>query len=178
MSEPLNLVNVGRITALFGIKGWVKVHSYTEPPENLFEYHPWWLKTAHGVKKVEIDEARPHGDAYVAHLVGVDDRDIAALYTAVDIAVERNLLAVLADGDYYWSQLEGLAVFTQFNGARQRLGVVSKLFETGANDVLVVLGDAESIDQKERLVPYVPEQFVLSVDLTAGEMLVDWDPEF
>ena len=178
MSDSSNLVNVGRITALFGIKGWVKVHSYTEPPENLFEYHPWWLKTAHGVKKVEIDEARPHGDAFVAHIVGVDDRDVAALYTAVDIAVERDLLAVLDEGEYYWSQLEGLAVYTQFTGERQRLGIVDKILETGANDVLIIAADSTSIDQRERLVPYVPEQFVLSVDLEAGEILVDWDPEF
>ena len=178
MSAKSNLVNVGRITAVFGIKGWVKVHSYTEPQENLFEYHPWWIKTAHGVKKVEIDDVRPHGDAFVAHIVGVDDRDKAMEFTAVDIAIERDLMPELDDGEYYWDQLEGLAVYTQFAGARQRLGIVSKLFETGANDVLVVVGDAGSIDQKERLVPYVPGQFVLSVDLSAGEILVDWDPEF
>jgi 16S rRNA processing protein RimM len=71
-----------------------------------------------------------------------------------------------------------LVVFTQFGGGRQRLGVISKLMETGANDVLVVAADAQSIDQRERLIPYVPEQFVLAVDLDAGEMLVDWDPEF
>jgi 16S rRNA processing protein RimM len=144
----------------------------------LFEYHPWFLKTKHGVKQIEIDEARPHGDAFVAHIVGIDDRDLAAQYTAVDIAVERDLLPELEEGEYYWSQLEGLVVFTQFGGERKRFGVISKIMETGANDVLVVAADAESIDQRERLIPYVPEQFVLSIDLEAGEMLVDWDPEF
>jgi 16S rRNA processing protein RimM len=178
MSAESNLVNVGRITAVYGVKGWVKVHSYTEPQDNLFEYHPWFLKTKHGVKQIEIDEARPHGDAFVAHIVGIDDRDLAAEYTAADIAVERELLPKLDDGEYYWSQLEGLVVFTQFGGERKRLGVISKIMETGANDVLVVAADAQSIDQRERLVPYVPEQFVLAVDLDAGEMLVDWDPEF
>lgn len=178
MSAESNLVNVGRITAVYGVKGWVKVHSYTEPQENLFEYHPWFLKTKHGVKKIEIDEARPHGDAFVAHIVCVDDRDLAVQYTAADIAVERDLLPELDDGEYYWNQLEGLVVFTQFGDVRQRLGVISKLMETGANDVLVVAGDAQSIDQRERLIPYVPGQFVLNVDLEAGEVLVDWDPEF
>jgi 16S rRNA processing protein RimM len=178
MSTNSNLVNVGRITAVFGIKGWVKIHSYTDPQENLFEYHPWFLKTAHGVKKIEIDEAKPHGDSFVAHIVGVDDRDLAMEFTAADIAIERNLLPELDAGEYYWSQLEGLAVFTQFSGARQRLGVVSKLFETGANDVLVVAADAESIDDRERLIPYVPEQFVISVNTHTREMIVDWDPEF
>lgn len=178
MSAKSNLVNVGRITAVFGIKGWVKVHSYTEPQENLFEYHPWFLKTAHGIKQVEIDDARPHGDAFVAHIVGVDDRNLALEYTAVDIAIERDQLADLDEGEYYWDQLHGLAVYTQFNGEHRRLGVVAKLFETGANDVLVVQGDAQSIDQRERLVPYVPGQFVLSVDLESREIVVDWDPEF
>jgi 16S rRNA processing protein RimM len=178
MSTNSNLVNVGRITAVFGIKGWVKVHSYTDPQENLFEYHPWFLKTAHGVKKIEIDEAKPHGDSFVAHIIGVDDRDLAMEFTAADIAIERNMLPELDAGEYYWSQLEGLAVFTQFSGTRQRLGVVSKLFETGANDVLVVAADAESIDQRERLIPYVPEQFVISVDINTREIVVDWDPGF
>lgn len=177
-TESSKLVNVGRITAVYGIKGWVKVHSYTEPQENLFSYHPWLLKTRHGVKKIEIDDARPHGNAFVAHIVGVDDRDLALEYTAADIAIERDLLPELDDGEYYWSQLEGLVVISCYEGKEQRLGVVSKIMETGANDVLVVTADADSIDKRERLIPYVPEQFVVSVDLVAGEMRVDWDPEF
>lgn len=177
-AKSSNLVNVGRITAVFGIKGWVKVHSYTEPQDNLFSYDPWWIKTKHGVKQIEIDEARPHGDSYVAHIKGVDDRDLAATYTAADIAVERDLLPELDDGEFYWNQLEGLVVKTCYEGQTQRLGVVSKIMETGANDVLVVQGDAQSIDQRERLIPYVPDQFVLSVDLTTKEILVDWDPAF
>lgn len=176
--EKSNLVNVGRLTAVYGIKGWLKVHSYTEPAENLFEYHPWWLKTRHGIKQVEIDEARPHGDAFVVHLVGVDDRDQAATFTSVDIAVERDQLPELDEGEYYWSQLENLIVISCYQGTEKRLGRVTKLFETGANDVLVVQGDEQSIDQRERLIPYVPDQFVLSIDLEKGEIRVDWDPEF
>lgn len=178
MSTKSNLVNVGRITAVFGIKGWVKVHSYTEPQDNLFKYRPWLLKTPHGIKEIEIDEARPHGDAYVAHIKGVDDRNLAETFTKCDIAVGREELAELDDGEFYWHQLEGLRVVSQFEGQQLDFGVVSKILETGANDVLVVQGDSQSMDQKERLVPYVPGQFVLSVDLDAATILVDWDPEF
>lgn len=177
-SKPSSLVNVGRITAVYGIKGWVKIHSYTEIPEDVFSYAPWFLKTAHGVKPVEIDEARPHGKGFVAHIKGVDDRDLAATYTGVDIAVDENQLPQLETGDYYWSQLQGLAVISVYQGQQTRLGRISKILETGANDVLVVSPDGECLDQRERLIPYVPEQFVLSVDLVAGEMRVDWDPEF
>lgn len=178
MPNPSDLVNIGRITGVFGIKGWVKIHSYTEVGEDVFEYSPWRLKTPQGIKTIEVDEARPHGKSFVAHIKGVDDRDTAVLYTSMDIAVEREKLPVLNNGEYYWSQLEGLVVIADYNGQQHRLGRVQKLMETGANDVLVVVPDDQSIDQRERLIPYVPQQFVLSVDLAAGEMRVDWDPEF
>lgn len=178
MSQSSNLVSIGRITAVFGIKGWVKIHSSTEIAEDIFAFSPWLLKTAHGVKQIEIDDYRPHGNAFVAHIKGVDDRDIAANYTGADIAVERDLLPELDDGEYYWSQLEGLVVFSEYEGSSSRFGRIARILETGANDVLVVVPDEASIDQRERLIPYIPKQFVLSVDLSAGEMKVDWDPEF
>lgn len=177
-SKGSHLIDVGRITAVFGIEGWVKIHSYTEPQENLFGYAPWWLKTAHGVKTVEIEESRPHGKGFVARLKGVSDRDQAALYTGITIAVDRDQLPNLEGDDFYWYQLQGLRVVSHWEGQQQDLGVVVRLLETGANDVLVVQGDTGSIDQQERLIPYVPEQFVLSVDLSAEVIEVDWDPEF
>ena len=173
-----NLVDVGRITSVFGVKGWVKIHSDTEPQENIFSYNPWWLKTRHGVKAVEVDECRPHGKGFVAHIKGVDDRDLAEEFCRVNIAVERQQMPELDTGEYYWHQLEGLVVITDFEGQTSRLGVVQRLMETGANDVLVVKGDADSIDLNERLVPYVPGRFVKAIDLDAGQITVDWDPAF
>lgn len=176
--SKLGLIDVGRISGVYGIKGWLKVQSFTQPADNLFNYHPWWLKTPHGVKQVEIDAARPQGKGYVVHLKGVDDRDLASHYTGQIIAIERAQLPALDVGDYYWHQLQGLRVVSRYQGLSHDLGRVANLLETGANDVLVVAPDSESIDQRERLVPYVPEQYVLSVDLAAGTIEVDWDPEF
>lgn len=173
-----NLVDVGRISGVHGVQGWVKIHSYTEPQANLFSYGPWWLKTARGVKPVEIDDSRPHGKGFVAHIKGVDDRDTAAIYSGVGIAVEKSQLPDLGEADYYWYQLEGLRVISRWQGRDVDFGRVARILETGANDVLVIAPDADSIDQTERLVPYVPGQFVLSVDLEAGRIEVEWDPEF
>lgn len=177
-TKKSNLVNVGRITTVFGVKGWVKIHSHTEPRENILQYQPWWLKTRHGVKAVEIDGGKLHGQGIVAHIKGVDDRDQAREYCQLDIAVERDQLPALESDEFYWHELEGLTVISEFGDSDCVLGKVTKLIETGANDVLVVKGDSDSLDQKERLIPYVPEQFIKSIDLENGEIRVDWDPEF
>lgn len=172
--DPIDPVIVGRITTVHGVKGWVKVHAFTDPVENITGYSPWWLKSAEGWQQLEVDQHRMSSKGLMVHLKGVDDRDVARQYCQRDIAVEKACLPALTEGEYYWHQLEGLAVVTT-QGVR--LGTVSSLMETGANDVLVVNGDAQSLDRQERLIPYV-EQFVLGVDLDAAKIEVDWDPDF
>ncbi|MFL0796528.1 MAG: ribosome maturation factor RimM [Cellvibrionaceae bacterium] len=171
-------VTVGRITSVHGVKGWVKVYSHTRPPENIFSYKQWFVKTKHGLKEVELDEGRKQGKHLVAHLKGIDDRDAAQLYCQADIGILRSQLPGLEEGDYYWHQLEGLRVISDFDGKALDLGKVSRMMETGANDVLVVKGDEQSIDKGERLIPYVLDQFVTEVDLSEGQIRVEWDPEF
>ena len=180
-TKKSNLVDLGRITTVFGVKGWVKVQSYTEPRENLLQYKTWWLKTRHGVKSIEVDQGRTHGShgqVLVVHIKGVDDCDLAREYCQVSVAVELDQLPELDDSEYYWHQLEGLQVVSDYDGQRYEFGRVKGLLETGANDVLVVSACEGSIDDRERLVPYVPEQFVKSIDLQAGLIVVDWDPAF
>ena len=173
-----NLIPVGRINGAFGIKGWVKIHSDTQPQENIFQYSPWWLKTRHGVKQFECDEFRTHGNGWIAHLKGVDDRDVADSLARVEVAIDRSQLPELEIGEYYWSQLIGLRVIAELTTGEQDLGAVTRLLETGANDVLVVKGDDHSLDNTERLIPYIPEQFIKVIDIDAGVIRVDWDPEF
>ena len=123
---------------------------------------------------VEFDRGQQHGKGLVAHIVGIDDRNEAERLKGCEIAVAREQLPALDAGEYYWHQLEGMKV--ESRGCC--LGQVDHLLETGANDVLVVKPCEGSVDSRERLVPWVQGQYVLSVDLDRGVIEVDWDPEF
>jgi 16S rRNA processing protein RimM len=177
-AEKPQLVTVGRIGAVHGVRGWVKIQSFTAPPEQIFAYQPWWLKLPEGEQRVELADSEVHGNKLVAQLAGIDDREEARRFTQAEILVDMSSFPPLEAGEYYWHQLEGLRVISEYAGRRVDLGRVVRLLETGANDVLVVRGDRDSIDKGERLIPYLPEQTVRHVDLTTGEMVVDWDPEF
>jgi len=178
MAASNKMLTVGKITSVFGVKGWVKVFSYTTPIENIFDYQPLIVKTPSGDKTIKVDQWQKHGKGIIAHIAGVDDRDIAQQYCQSDCVVEEDRLPALDEGEYYWSQLTGLSVVSTYNGEPELLGKVQRLIETGANDVLVVRGCKGSLDDKERLIPYVPEQYILNVDVAGGEIQVDWDPEF
>lgn len=163
------LVIVGRVSGLFGVRGWLKIYSYTEPRENIVEYRPWLLNTGGQWRTIEVESGRAHGKGVVVKFVGYDDRDAAALLVGHDIAVTRGQLGEPDAGEYYWADLEGLKVIT-LEGVD--LGVVDHLFATGANDVVVVRGE------RERLLPFVRGDVIRNIDLRRGVMEVDWDPEF
>ena len=178
MNKRSNLVSVGRITGVFGVKGWVKVNSSTEPKENIIEYSPWWLKTRHGVKAVEVAEYNFRSQGLIVRLDGVTTRDEAADFSMVDIAIEKSQMPTLDEGEYFWHQLIGLRVVNNFDGVQELLGEVKELLETGANDVLVVKPISESKDDRERVIPYIPGMYVKEVDLDVQEIHVEWDPDF
>lgn len=178
MGAPDKPITLGQIGTAYGVQGWVHIQSHTVPPEQIFSYQPWWLKTSAGWQKVTVIASRAHGKGLVAQLEGVDDRDQARDLARLEIAVDAGQLPSLDEGEYYWHQLEGLWVISEYEGQRHVLGRVQRLMETGANDVLIVRGDRDSIDRRERLIPYLPGQAIKQIDLAAGEMLVDWDPEF
>lgn len=166
---------LGKLTSAYGVKGWIKVYSYTEPMENIGNYHPIWFERNGQRRKVTLESVKRHGKGLVAKIEGCDNREQTPDYTGGTLVVPRDQLAPLEPGEYYWSDLIGLAVI---NERGEDLGKVHHLIETGSNDVLVVRGSDTSIDKQERLIPYLPEQVVLNVDLTAKQMRVDWDSDF
>jgi len=175
---PDDLVVVGRITTVHGVQGWVKIHSFTEPESNIFDYQPWWLaKVGGGSEQIAIDQYRSTPKGFLAHIVGLDDRDLARLYCQRDIQVSVSSFPAAAPDEFYWHQLKGLRVVTSQDGKDVILGTVTDFLETGANDVMVVKGDEHSLDRVERLIPYV-DLYIEEVDLSAGIIRVDWDPSF
>ncbi|HSG96468.1 MAG TPA: ribosome maturation factor RimM [Woeseiaceae bacterium] len=159
-------VVLGRISGLFGVRGWVKVYSYTEPREAVLDYSRWLLNRKDGWREATVAEGQRHGKTIIARIDGYDDRDQAAELVGTDIGVPRDAMPEAESGQFYWSDLEGLRVRHR-DGTE--LGKVAYLFETGANDVMVVKGE------QERLIPFVMDKVVLGVDLDKGEIEVDWE---
>jgi len=165
---------LGRINGLHGVQGWIKVFSDTAPRENILTYSPWLIRQpGKQWQAITISGGRRQGKGVVAHLQGCDDREAARLFMGAEVAVYRYQLAELEQDEYYWTDLQGLAVETMDG---QKLGIVDHLFETGANDVLVVTDKQEG--ERERLIPFLQGQTIINIDLQAGIMQVDWDPDF
>lgn len=167
-------VEVGRISGIYGVKGWVKVYSYTRPRQNILNYSPWYIKQGKTCRPVELEAGRVHGEGIVAHLAGCDDRDVARDLLKAEILIRRQQLPELDEG-YYWADLIDCQVKTQ-DGID--LGQVVQMLETGANDVLVVQQKIAGSDTRERLIPFILEDVILSVDIAGKVITVDWDPEF
>ncbi len=159
-------VILGRVTGLYGVKGWLRVRSYTEPREAILDYEEWLLFREGDPQCFRLAEGKRHGGTVIAKLEGCDDRDQAADLVGDDIGVPREALPETQHGEYYWADLEGL----QVNGSDGRtLGKVAYLLATGANDVLVVQGD------REILIPFVQNEVIKDVDFAAGVISVDWE---
>jgi len=169
-----NWLVLGKIVSVQGLRGEVKVYSYTDPISNLLEYRHWTLRRGSEIKRAELARGRLQRNVLVVKLKDLNDRDLASTYIDFEICVPRHELPDLPKGEYYWYQLEGLKVI---DTEGRLFGRVDHLLETGANDVLVVKPCEGSLDDRERLLPYI-DQCVQSVDLAAGEIRVDWDPDF
>ncbi|NOY66691.1 MAG: ribosome maturation factor RimM [Gammaproteobacteria bacterium] len=167
--NPEGYVIVGQISGLHGVKGWVKVYSYTDPRENIIQYSQWFLRSAEGWQEIKLEEGRRQGKGVVAKLEGYIDRDMSAQLIDRDIALLKDQLPQLEKNEYYWNDLIGCKVINQ---DKTEFGIVERMIETGSNDVLIVKGD------RERLIPYIRGQVIKNIDLDSSIIQVDWDPDF
>jgi 16S rRNA processing protein RimM len=159
---------MGRISAPFGVKGWVKIHPDTEVPGSLLAYKSWWIGQDGDWREIAVAEARVQDRSVAARLEGYGDRDAAAALRGMQVAVERSQLPRPRQDEYYWADLIGLTVI---NAESVDLGRIERIMQTGASDVLVVQGD------RERLIPFIAT-VIREVDPAAGVMRVEWGADY
>jgi len=171
-SERVVLGEIGRV---HGLKGWLKLISFTSPIENILDYPRFHVEVGGRSQELELDEHRRQNKALLVHFKGYDDPETARLLTGIELTVANENLPQLERGEFYWHQLQGLRVVNQH---QQVFGRVSHLLETGANDVLVVKADSASIDDRERLIPYLVDSVIIEIDLETQTIRVDWEADY
>jgi len=159
---------MGRIIGAFGIKGWIKLQTFTEAPANLLGYPVWWIGSDPAWTECRIEKAEVHASTVAFKVAGCEDRDAAALYRGKQVAIPRGAFPAAGANEFYWADLIGLKVV---NTQGEDFGTVSEVFKTGANDVLVVEGD------RERLIPFT-EQVVKQVDMAGRVIRVEWGSDY
>ena len=164
------MVIMGRVASAHGLRGWVKIQPFTEHIDSLLDYRTWWIGHEHGPwREVEIKQCEVHNKTLAAQLPDCPDRTAAEKLKGLLVAVPRNSLPEQDEGEYYWSDLIGLAVV---NEAGVTLGTVANLLETGANDVLSVRGDGGEV-----LIPFVAS-VIKQVDVKNKTIRVDWSADY
>ena len=176
MVQEDNKIILGKIGAVYGIKGWLKIHSYTDEQEAILDYFPWSLKLGNKIQSVEITDWRRHNNGLIVKVGHIDDRDEAQALVGSEILTTEDALPELPEGEFYWRDLITMTVVTTQG---YDLGVVTDMLETGANDVLVVKANRnDGFGKKERLIPYLFDQVIKSVSIEDKQICVDWDPGF
>ncbi|MEI6744504.1 MAG: ribosome maturation factor RimM [Methylococcaceae bacterium] len=170
MSEQKLLLHVGKISGVFGIKGWVKIFSFTNHREDILKYSPWLLRKNDATQSAEVIVGQLQSKGVVAQLKGITDRNDAEALIGWDIFIDHAKLPPAKPDEYYWSDLVGLQVE---NTEGVTLGVIDSLLETGANDVIIVQDK-----ERQHAIPFIQPQVVLEIDLAARKMRVDWDADF
>jgi len=171
----VNEIRLGSINGTHGLKGWVKVFSYTDPLEAILDYSPWILRKGGAEREITIKDGQVSGKRLIAQFEGVDTRDQAEGLIGYELHVNIAAMPDLEEGELYWFQLEGLAVK---NSSGEALGKIAHMLETGANDVMVVEPTDDSIDKQQRLIPYLEGDVVKKVDRGIGVVIVDWNADY
>lgn len=166
-------VVLGKIVGAFGVGGWLKVESYTDPPGNILKYPVWQVGQEGAWRALKQIGGRVTAKGVQARLADVPDRTAAERMRSALIAIERSELPALRAGEYYWDDLLGLDVFSP---SGERLGRIEDIRAAPAHALLSIVGERGG-KRIEHLVPLVKER-LLTVDLNAHRATVDWESDW
>jgi 16S rRNA processing protein RimM len=168
-----SIVVVGKLGRPYGVRGWQVLHSFTEPADNLFAYTPWYIQSSPNGSWMPVTrcDSKPHKEAYVVQINGIDDRDEAQLLTGALIGVARQSIPEPDQDEYFWHDLIGCQVTNQQGDV---LGQVAELMETGAHAILSIKAEDT---KRDLLVPFTQE-YVLSVDAKQKQLVVNWQADW
>lgn len=169
MNKESDWVVLGRLGRPQGLKGLIRVISFTEPESSILDYQPWSIQQKDAWRALSLKTIQVQTNAILVKVAGYTEREDVAQLTNQNIGVLRTQLPQLPNGDYYWHELKQMHVVNQ-DGIT--LGQVTDILPTGANDVLVVCG------KKRYLIPYILGIYVVSVDPAQRLITVDWDESF
>ncbi len=164
-----NMLLVGKINAIFGVKGWIKILSHTEPIVNICKYLPLYIKQKDSFTKLNITNCKSHGKTIIAQIDNINDCDKARELVGLALYINKLQLPKINDNEYYCYDLINMAVINKNN---EKFGLVSHLIDTNANAVLVVKND-----KNEYLVPFI-EPYIISVDLDDKIITIDWGKDY
>lgn len=166
------IITIGQLGRPHGVKGMQKMQVFGGENIDLRKNTSWLIKgKSEDWRPIKAETVEVKSGYVLVKLEGVNDRDAAKALTNKEVGISASQLPQLPEGEFYWNELIGLKVI---NKAGITLGKVVDLMETGSNDVLVI----ESEKGEEQLIPYLPDDCVLDVDLKARQMTVDWDEDF
>lgn len=163
-----SMLMLGQVGTAHGVRGWVLVRSYADPPDSLLDYDEWFLTAPNGAeRKVRLLEGTPYKEGLRVRLEGIEDRDAARALSGWQVWIPREWLPPLEEGQHYRDDLVG---FTVRNVEGVELGRVEYFADLPAGAVMVVRGATAG---HEHWVPVAP-QHLLKVDAEARALLVDW----
>ncbi|SNC58558.1 ribosome maturation factor RimM [Sodalis endosymbiont of Henestaris halophilus] len=175
-SKPAESVIVGKMGAVYGIRGWIRVYSFTEKSESIFNYRPWFITKEDKLHLIELESWKRHNRDWIIKIRNIKNRKEAILLTNFEIIIDASQLPHLDNGEYYWKDLLGCQIVT-VNG--DKLGEVVGFMETGSNDAMVVkTNQKDAFGIKELLIPFIDGQVIKNVDLTNHIINIDWNPGF
>ncbi|WP_348666155.1 ribosome maturation factor RimM [Arsenophonus symbiont of Ornithomya chloropus] len=173
--NPINPIILGKLGKTYGIHGWIKIFSFTENIEDIFNYQPWFVQLLKEWYQLEIEDWKYDNKNIFTKFKNIYNKEYADLMINCKIIIDSGQLPLLKKNEYYWKDLIGCKIF---NSHAYYLGHVTNLIATGANDVLVTQNLKDSFGIKERLIPFLYQKVIKKVDIATKIIQVDWDPSF